>query len=359
MRKSAAIVRVSNYLTLTLTVALWALAATISDSLAAAHTNHGGSLPTLMFVMSLLTAVLSASELRRRRQQIFVRRRHQQQFSRVPFLAVPWRLWIAQAVCNWVALYCLLAAFATGGMSAAYALKVSEPLFTCVVMSATGVRVLAAVVPIQHLTPERRSRLWVWMSAWMLCTGAWMCLRSGSRGASGHLAPNRHGHVSWLVLLSNAAFAVRTAIQKEIIADADVSVTVTSLRLFVVSGMIGAAMFGPFAAWTASHPEVTPPWSPEQRSSWVRLGMASVLAGLSYAVYQMVNTHILQFIEPTTYAMAKEARVVMVFVAAQVWTDGRIHALAAEGVLLVLAGSALLGRISVAGPSPPLPVGVV
>lgn len=184
----------------TLVVALWIFSVWICDTQSAVFLSEGHGLLQLLFFTNAVGAVSGYTALICTGDATCTLR--------------VGGLHVVLAVCNSLALCLMFGGFVASGMSSAYALKTTEPLFTALASTDAVLRLLQwfdsshTQFGISHTLS-----LSVWLSVLAVCSGA--AISTTSLPTVGLL---QWSVTSALVLCSNAAFAVRTTVQKALLS---------------------------------------------------------------------------------------------------------------------------------------------
>jgi len=237
----------------------------------------------------------------------------------------------AVAVCsiagvNTVALWTMHESFRHSGIAYPYAFKHTEPLFTVA---------LAFLI-----FGEKISEGGI-LGVVIVVVGAFVTSIVPSASAVVHAAP------AILSLASTLLFALRTALTKPILNNHP---KYDSCNLFVHVAAMGALLLLPvsFVVGENSVPIIS---------------VRSLLAGSNYFVYHCIGNYVLSRLSTVSYAMAKQLRVVVIFVASCSYGNAKVMSQGLVGLLglsMVILGTYIyimsLLRISAKGSSVAFPV---
>lgn len=255
------------------------------------------------------------------------------------------RLFAAVAASNLLALFCMYSGFRSGGMDGAYAFKATEPLMTCVLSTALAQQLIACVFPrdekwaaIRHSSPGWRE----WFGVLLICAGSALC----SMGLHGSTSTRVSETSAW-ILASNFCFVIRTVLQKRLFQESPVvseeRAQEVAVRLFMDVGVIGSIATAPFALlqllWRSDVEEA----ATQQQLSALHTGALFLTAGAGTFFVQALNSYVLLHFSPLAFAVAKQCRVMLLFLFSVMYFSMafRAPALAAVGGALVVLGTAV------------------
>ena len=247
-------------------------------------------------------------------------------------------MFLSISLANTLGLLVMFVSFQAGGMSDVYALKCSEPLFTCMLATNVAQRLLLQPLVAENLvgggrltaaSPSAR----VWLSVAVVSLASIGAASTVAHGNSRHVqqdvvvgavAPGGDGNKNddvvggWrhqialvagiaFVLVSNVLFSLRTTLQKPFLSllvhqrPTESPFTMASL-LFVNVGVVGSAML------------LVPTLLYNNMSEYTAVDFVQLIfIGSTYYSYHVCNSVIIQHISCVSYSVAKQVRIVGTF----------------------------------------------